>query len=57
MRARHDEIDHAAARLEALGNPTGLKIYRVLVRAGEAGSSVRRLQNGSRSLRLPSPTT
>jgi DNA-binding transcriptional ArsR family regulator len=44
MRARHDEIDDAAARLEALGDPTDLKIYRVLVRAGEAGSSVRRLQ-------------
>jgi ArsR family transcriptional regulator len=33
-------IDDAAARLEALGNPTRLRIYRTLVRAGDAGSSV-----------------
>jgi DNA-binding transcriptional ArsR family regulator len=38
------KIDDVAARLEALGNPTRLKIYRVLVRAGEAGSPVGRLQ-------------
>src|SRR5262245_59296990 len=35
----------AAAQLEALGNPTRLAIYRTLVRAGEAGLSVGRLQN------------
>jgi DNA-binding transcriptional ArsR family regulator len=35
----------AAAQLEALGNPTRLSIYRTLVRAGEAGLSVGRLQN------------
>jgi DNA-binding transcriptional ArsR family regulator len=34
------KIDDAAARLEALGNSTRLKIYRALVRAGEAGLSV-----------------
>jgi DNA-binding transcriptional ArsR family regulator len=34
----------AAAQLEALGNPTRLSIYRTLVRAGEAGLSVGRLQ-------------
>ena len=28
------KLDDAAARLEALGNPTRLKIYRALVRAG-----------------------
>ena len=38
------KIDDAAARLEALGNPTRLKIYRALVRAGKAGSPVGRLQ-------------
>jgi ArsR family transcriptional regulator, arsenate/arsenite/antimonite-responsive transcriptional repressor len=34
----------AAAQLEALGNPTRLAIYRTLVRAGETGLSVGRLQ-------------
>jgi ArsR family transcriptional regulator len=38
------KLDDAAARLEALGNPTRLKIYRILVRAGEEGMSVGRLQ-------------
>ena len=38
------KLDDAAARLEALGNPTRLKIYRALVRAGEAGLAVGRLQ-------------
>ena len=38
------KLDDAAARLEALGNPTRLKIYRALVRAGEEGLSVGRLQ-------------
>ncbi len=38
------KIDDVAKRLEALGNPTRLKIYRTLVRAGEAGLSVGRLQ-------------
>jgi DNA-binding transcriptional ArsR family regulator len=37
-------IDDAAARLEALGNPTRLRIYRMLVRAGDTGSSVGKLQ-------------
>ena len=31
------KIDDAAAHLEALGNPTRLKIYRALIRAGGAG--------------------
>jgi len=30
------KLDDAAAHLEALGNPTRLKIYRALVRAGDA---------------------
>ena len=38
------KIDDAAARLEALGNPTRLRIFRALVRAGEAGMSVGKLQ-------------
>ncbi|MBS0540336.1 MAG: helix-turn-helix transcriptional regulator [Proteobacteria bacterium] len=38
------KLDDAAARLEALGNPTRLKIYRALVRAGEEGMLVGRLQ-------------
>jgi DNA-binding transcriptional ArsR family regulator len=36
--------DDAAACLEALGNPTRLQIYRALVRAGDAGMAVGRLQ-------------
>jgi len=39
------KLDDAAARLEALGNPTRLKIYRALVRAGDAGMPVGRLQD------------
>ncbi|MBR0712497.1 helix-turn-helix transcriptional regulator [Bradyrhizobium liaoningense] len=38
------KIDDAAARLEALGNPTRLRIYRALVRAGDGGISVGKLQ-------------
>ncbi len=37
------KIDDAAAHLEALGNPTRLKIYRALIRAGEQGMPVGRL--------------
>lgn len=39
------KLDDAAAHLEALGNPTRLKIYRTLVRAGNAGLAVGRLQD------------
>ena len=39
------KLDDAAAHLEALGNPTRLKIYRALVRAGDAGMPVGRLQD------------
>ena len=39
------KIDDAAAHLEALGNPTRLKIYRALIRAGSAGMPVGRLQD------------
>lgn len=38
------KLDDAAAHLEALGNPTRLKIYRALIRAGSAGMAVGRLQ-------------
>ena len=38
------KIDDAASRLEALGNETRLRIYRALVRAGDAGLPVGRLQ-------------
>jgi ArsR family transcriptional regulator, arsenate/arsenite/antimonite-responsive transcriptional repressor len=38
------KLDHAAKQLEALGNPTRLQVYRTLVRAGEPGLPVNRLQ-------------
>ncbi len=38
------KLDDAATRLEALGNPTRLRIYRTLVRAGEEGMAVGKLQ-------------
>ena len=37
-------IEQAAKQLEALGNPTRLQVYRALVRAGEDGLPVGRLQ-------------
>lgn len=37
-------IDDISARLEALGNPTRLRIFRILVRAGSAGLAVGQLQ-------------
>ncbi len=47
------KLDDAAARLEALGNTTRLKIYRALVRAGQAGMPVGRLQE---RLKIPAST-
>ncbi|CAN7458311.1 metalloregulator ArsR/SmtB family transcription factor [Mesorhizobium amorphae] len=38
------KLEQAAKQLEALGNPTRLKLYRILVRAGEAGRPVGTLQ-------------
>ena len=38
------KIDDAAARLEALGNPTRLRVFRALVKAGDAGMAVGKLQ-------------
>src|SRR5690349_6269027 len=37
-------IEQAARQLEALGSPTRLQIYRALVRAGQGGLPVGRLQ-------------
>jgi DNA-binding transcriptional ArsR family regulator len=39
------KIEDAAARLEALGNATRLRVYRALVKAGAPGLSVGRLQS------------
>mgnify|MGYP000863917003 CR=1 FL=1 len=39
------KLDDVASRLEALGNPTRLRIYRALVRAGDQGLPVGRLQS------------
>src|ERR1700722_16928584 len=38
------KIEQAAKQLEALGNPTRLRVYRALVRAGDEGLPVGRLQ-------------
>ena len=38
------DLDTAADRLEALGNPTRLAIYRTLVRAGDPGLAVGKIQ-------------
>ncbi|TGQ46664.1 MULTISPECIES: metalloregulator ArsR/SmtB family transcription factor [unclassified Mesorhizobium] len=38
------KLEQAARQLEALGNPTRLNLYRVLVRAGDAGRPVGYLQ-------------
>lgn len=37
-------VEEAADQLEALGNSTRLQVYRTLVRAGDAGMPVGRLQ-------------
>ncbi len=39
------KVEKAAKQLEALGNPTRLQLYRTLVRAGDAGLPVGRLQD------------
>ena len=53
MHALVMKIDDAAMRLEALGNPTRLRIYRALVRAGHVGMPVGRLQE---RLKVPAST-
>ncbi len=39
------KLEAAARQLESLGNPTRLKLYRALVRAGQDGLPVGRLQD------------
>ena len=39
------KVEKAAKQLEAIGNTTRLRVYRVLVRAGEPGMPVGRLQD------------
>ncbi len=38
------KLEQAAEQMETLGNPTRLKVYRALVRAGDDGLPVGRLQ-------------
>ena len=47
------KLEKAAAQLEALGNPTRLAIYRILVRAGDEGISVGKIQE---KLDIPAST-
>src|SRR4051812_43791478 len=47
------KLEKAAAQLEALGNPTRLNMYRILVRAGEPGLPVGRIQE---KLDIPAST-
>jgi ArsR family transcriptional regulator len=39
------KLEKAASQLEALGNPTRLKIFRILVRAGDGGLQVGHIQS------------
>ena len=41
------KLDEAAAGLEALGNPSRLEIYRLLVRAGDSGKPVGAIQEAT----------
>lgn len=47
------KLEKAATQLEALGNPTRLQLYRTLVRAGEEGLPVGRIQE---KLDIPAST-
>jgi DNA-binding transcriptional ArsR family regulator len=47
------KLEKAAAQLEALGNPTRLAIYRILVRAGDEGIPVGKIQE---KLDIPAST-
>ena len=47
------KIEEASLQLEALGNPTRLAIYRILVRAGNNGLPVGRIQE---TLDIPAST-
>jgi DNA-binding transcriptional ArsR family regulator len=46
-------LERAAKQLEAIGNPTRLRVYRALVRAGNSGLPVGRLQT---KLGIPAST-
>lgn len=46
-------LDQAADQLEAIGNPTRLNLFRLLVRAGDIGLSVGTMQE---KLRIPGST-
>lgn len=46
-------IETASRQLDAIGNPTRLRIYRALVRAGETGAPVGQVRH---SLDLPAST-
>ncbi|RUV35614.1 ArsR family transcriptional regulator, partial [Mesorhizobium sp. M7A.F.Ca.MR.228.00.0.0] len=47
------KLEKAAVQLEALGNPTRLQLYRILVRAGDDGLAVGSVQG---KLDIPSST-
>ncbi|TIN66689.1 MAG: helix-turn-helix transcriptional regulator, partial [Mesorhizobium sp.] len=47
------KLEKAAVQLEALGNPTRLQLYRILVRAGDDGLAVGSVQE---KLDIPSST-
>ena len=47
------ELENAALQLEALGNPTRLEIFRMLMKAGPQGSSVGAIRE---SLDIPGST-
>ena len=46
-------VEEASRQLKALGNPTRLEIYRILVRAGRAGLTVGQVQD---RVRMPGST-
>ncbi|MBC6439749.1 MAG: helix-turn-helix transcriptional regulator [Rhodospirillales bacterium] len=48
-----ERLEQMAASLEALGNPTRLAIFRLLVRAGEAGRPVGAIQ---KAVSIPAST-
>lgn len=47
------KLEKAASQLEALGNPTRLQLYRILVRAGDDGLAVGSVQE---RLEVPAST-
>jgi DNA-binding transcriptional ArsR family regulator len=47
------KLEYAAKQLEALGNPTRLTIFRLLIRAGDEGSTVGEIRQ---RLEIPAST-